>query len=257
MNRFSALLNTKAVITYLAIVLITLVGLFSIQYFHIAYPLEVNTKQVSGELAVVGEGKVEIVPDKATLNAGITVNNAKTVEEARNQMSTIHNKIVEAVKKLGVDAKDMQTSSYSVNPNYSYEQGGSNTITGYNADASVTISVKEVAKVPQIIDAVTTAGANYVHNNGFSVENPEKYREQAREKAIQNGREQAQKLANTLGIRLGKVVNIVESSPNTSASPVMLRELAAPGGGVPDASLSVEPGTQTITSVVTLYFEKR
>ena len=91
----------------------------------------------------------------------------------------------------------------------------------------------------------------------YSVESPEKYREQARNKAIANAKEQAQKLANELGIRLGKVTNIVESTNDNGPFPMMYKTEAVSLGGGNAPSADLQPGTQTISSSVTLYFEKR
>lgn len=86
----------------------------------------------------------------------------------------------------------------------------------------------------------------------FAVDEPQKYREKAREEAIANAKIQAEKLAKTLGIKLGKITNIVESSPQAPIS--YIKTLRS---DVAQAAPVIEPGTETVTSVVTLYFEKK
>lgn len=246
------------VITYYAwFLVLALFFLWVVHYFNISFPLTV-TQRTDSELAVVGEGKVDITPDTASVDLGIIVNDAKTVEEAQTKINTINNAIVAGVQAAGVDKKDVRTSNYSVTPNYNYDKGA-NTITGYNGNVTVTIKVRDTTKLAEVIQQATKGGANQVMGTNYTVDKPEDYREKARQKAIDNAKEQAQKLASQLGIRLGKVVNIVESSGGTGVVPMMYEKSAVVmnmgGSNMPAPDL--QPGTQTITSTVTLYFDKK
>lgn len=242
------------VTTYFSLVVITLVALFAIKYFNISYPLSVTTKQAPSDLSVVGEGKVTVIPDTATVQVGITVSDIKTVDEAQNKINEIHNKIVASLKTLGIAKEDIKTSNYSINPNYTYENN-TNRINGYAGTATLSIKVKKINLLPQVIEQSTLSGANQIYGTQYSIDKPESYREKARDLAIANAREQAQKLANSLGIRLGKVTNISESSPNSPPVP-MVRELSAPSN-TKSSTPDLEQGSQEITSVVTLSFEKK
>ncbi|MBI4092099.1 MAG: SIMPL domain-containing protein [Candidatus Levybacteria bacterium] len=226
--------------------------LLLVKFFDISYPISITTRTVSGELAVVGEGKVDVVPDTASVQAGIVVSEAATIQEAEQKINEINNKIIAALERLGIDKKDIKTSNYSINPSYDFTPNGRNNISGYTGNASLTLTIRKQELVPQVITAATEAGANQVYNSGFTVDDPSKYREEARNKAIQNAKDQARKLSKELGINLGRVVNIVESTPGPDRIvPLFAREAGV--GGAPD----LQPGSQTITSVVTLYFEKR
>ncbi len=239
--------------TFVIATLVLLLALFAIKYFDISYPLSVTSRSASGELSVVGEGKVEVIPDSSSVQAGITVSNATTIDAAQKTINDTNNKIVDALVKLGIPKKDIKTSNYSVTPNYQFE-GGRNNINGYNGNATLSIKVKQIDLLPTVIEEVTKNGANQIYGTSYNIENPQKYREEARNKAIQNAREQAQKLASSLGLKLGKITNIAESSPT---SPILIRDSAplglGKGGGTPD----LQPGSETITSTVTLYFEKK
>lgn len=246
---------SPTLLAYAGILLMTIFALILIDRLNISYPISLTSSTTSGELAVVGEGKVDVVPDSASVDIGVIVNDAATVEEAQNNLNNINNRVVEALVGLKIDKKDIKTSNYSVNPNYIYPEGGRSSISGYNGNVNITVKVKDVENLAKVIEAATKAGANNIFGTNYTVENPEKYREEAREKAIANARAQAEKLASTLGIRLGKIVNVVESSPD---SPIYFSDKMAVsegrgGGGGAD----LQPGSQTITSVVTLYFEKR
>jgi len=163
------------------------------------------------------------------------------------------------MKKLNLKKENIKTSNYSIYPNYVYEKD-QNRITGYNGSVTISIKMKDTKLTANVIEEATKAGANNVQGTRFVVDNPDKYRELAREAAITNAKEQAQKLAKTLGIKLGKIVNVVESTPSYSAPNYAAKmALSSVGGlgGSADSSANFEPGSQTLSSVVTLYFEKK
>lgn len=244
----------KTVLVSLTVALVVFAFMAAARVLGIGLPVSVTTTAKSSELAVVGEGKVEVTPDVAFVDAGVNVNNASTVQEAQSTITKVNNGIVAAMQKLGIPKSDIKTSNYSVFPNYSYVNNV-NRIDGYNGNATISIKAKDSSLAPRIIEEATKAGANQINGVRFTVEKPEKYREEARSKAIANAKEQAQKMAQSLGITLGKVVNVVETNPAGTALNFMKAESAMGmgGGGSPD----LEAGSQTITSVVTLYFEKR
>lgn len=228
--------------------------LFLIKVFDISYPLHVTVANTNQELAVVGEGKVEVVPDVAYIDVGITVNNISSAGAAKGKIDEINNKLVEALKKMNISAKDIKTTNYSIYPTYSYENNISR-ISGYDGNATITVKTKSVGLVTQVIEAATNSGANQINNTRLVIDDPAKYREAAREKAIKNAKEQAEKLTKSLGIRLGKVVNIMESLNGGSNNPQPMYEAKMSGGG--GGGPMLEPGTEVVTSTVTLFFEKR
>ncbi len=244
-------MNTKSIGS---IFLLAVVSLLVIKTLDIAYPFKVTITNTQQDLAVVGEGRVEVVPDTAYVDVGITVNNQMTVAEARKKIDTINTLLIEAVKKLGIDTKEIKTSNYSVYPTYTYENNTSR-ITGYDGNATITVKTKKTESVPHIIEEATKAGANQINNTRFVVDNPAIYREEARSKAIKNAKDQAEKIAQSLGIKLGKVTNVVESlSGGSNTQDIMYSAKMSGGGG---SAPSIETGSETVTSTVTLYFEKR
>jgi uncharacterized protein YggE len=197
---------------------------------------------------------VEAIPDTATVTAGITVSNAKDVASAEKQVNEVNNKIITAMKDLDIDKKDIKTSDYSINPNYSFDKGQQ--IEGYNANATVTIKTHRLDKAETIISKLTEAGANQVQGVQFSIDDVSKIRVKARERAIEDAKKQAKELADLLGIRLGKVTNIVET-PGGDIDPYMAKSYAARDIAIEESSPEIEPGSQTVTSTVTLFFEKK
>lgn len=246
----------NTILSTLSVGLIILLLLVCIKVFDISYPVTLTTSNKASEFSVVGEGKVEVVPDTAYIDVGINVSNATSVEDAQKTINTTNDKIIAAMKGLGIDKADIKTSNYSVNPNYVYE-GNTNKINGYNGNVTVTIKVHKPDLASQVVDAASKAGANQIQGTRFVVAKPEQYRELARDKAIQNAKDQAAKIAGQLGIKLGRVTNIIESSNGASQVypmfDVSAKNMAAGSGGGPN----IEAGTQEVSSTVTLFFEKK
>lgn len=211
----------------------------------------------STELSVVGEGKVDAVPDTVYVDLGISVSNVTTPEAAQKKIDEVNNKIIVSLKSLGVEAKDIKTSNYNITPAYSYSPDRENKITGYSGDATVNVKLKDAKLATQVISEATIAGANKIFGSRFVVDDPAKYREEARNKAIENAKEQAAKLSKELGIPLGKIVNIVESSGGRDVNQFYDKALSAPAIGLGGGGPELEPGTQTVASTITLYFEKK
>jgi uncharacterized protein YggE len=247
--------NYQPLITVAGTLAIVFIFLFLVKFFDVAYPISVTHTNRDNQFSVTGDGKVDVVPDTAYVDAGITVDNLKTADEAQGKMTEVNNAIINAVKQLGIKKEDIKTSQYSVNPAYSYDNG-QNKITGYNGDATVTIKVSDTKMAPQVIEAVTKAGATNVGAARFEIGDPSKYREEARNKAIENGKEQAQKLAKQLGIRLGSVTNVYENTDQGQPGPQPYAEGASLMKTNAAVQPTIEEGQQSVTSSVTLYFER-
>lgn len=95
--------GNKFLTTYTLAVIIGIAALWLINFLNISYPLTVTSRSASGELAVVGEGKVDITPDTASVDLGIIVNDAKTVDEASSKINTVNNAIVSVLASLGIE----------------------------------------------------------------------------------------------------------------------------------------------------------
>lgn len=239
----------------LAMVVVT-VTLFVVRLTGLSIPLSVTNSTVSSELSVVGEGKVEVIPDTAYVDVGVSFDSVLAADEAQKRLSEQNNKIIAAVRALGIPEENIKTSNYSVSPNYEYDAGRSRQ-NGFVGNATITVKTEKIDLAARIIEEATKAGATQVGSARFVVDKPENYREQARDKAIANAKDQAEKLANSLGIKLGRVTNIVESA-QSGIPPMLYAEKALDARGMGgNTAPTLAPGEQTITSVVTLYFEKR
>src|SRR5258708_2234429 len=117
---------------------------------------------------VGGKREVSAIPDTAMISFGVN-KTSSTVEDAKNQVNTIINKITDDLKQLGVDSKNITTTNYSVNPNYDYISGQQKP-QGYTVDAQIEVKVTPIDKANDAIDTATKDGATQVGGAQFVVD---------------------------------------------------------------------------------------
>lgn len=243
----------RSIITLVTPILIFFLLLFVYTKVVGPIPFSVNsvTTTKSDTFNVTGEGSVAAKPDIATLNVGIQAQGS-TVKAAQDQINATINKVAEAIKKLGVEQKDIQTTNYNINPNYDF-QGNIQRITGYSASTNLTIKVRNIDLVNQVIDQATGSGANQVGGISFDVDDKTKVENEARQKAVAAAKTKAESAAKIAGFKLSRLVNYSENFEG-GPRPIPLRMSV----GAPDAEkleTAVEPGSSEIKVVVTLSYE--
>lgn len=215
-------------------------------------PLSISsvTTTKTDTFSVSGEGKVTMIPDIAVVNVGVTAQSAN-VSQVQQQLNKKMNAISDAIKKLGVDSKDIQTSNYNISPTYDYS-GGSQRVTGYQANSNLTIKVRKIDNANGVIDAATANGANQVSGITFDVDDKTKAENQAREQAVADAKSKAETAARAAGFALGRIINYSEGG-GAAPRPVMLdKAISMAGGGAPT---QVEPGSSELSVTVTLSYE--
>lgn len=216
-------------------------------------PFSVNSvvTQKTVTFEVTGEGKVTTTPDVASVTAGISVQ-APSIKAAQDQINSIINKVTQTLKQNGVDPKDIQTSSYNISPTYDYT-GGSQRITGYNANTNVLIKVRNLDNVNNVIDTATVNGANQISGISFDVDDKTKVESQARQKAVDEARKKAAEASKIAGFKLGRIINYSENFQGSPRPmPLAVESLAKGVGGAPT---QIEPGSSEVVVDVTLSYE--
>lgn len=203
-------------------------------------------------IAIFGEGKITAIPDIATVDVGLTTEKPD-VKTAQAENTKKMNSMIAQLKGFGVDAKDIQTSYYNIYPQYDWPNG-KQVLRGYQVSQGVTVKIRDLGKIGDILAAVGEGGANQVSGLSFNIDDPEALRQEARIKALDNAKEKAEALAKVAGVSLGKIVSFSEYS----ASPVPLYKsvdsLGMGGGGVA-AAPTVESGSMDIVVDVTVSYE--
>lgn len=214
-------------------------------------PLSLVTTITSDTFSVSGEGKTTVSPDIAVVDVGVQAQGT-TVKQVQNDLNTRINQVSDAVKKLGIKPEDIQTTNYSIFPQYDY-QSPTQKITGYQASTNLTIKVRDIDRANEIIDAATQAGANQVGGITFDVDDKSKAENEAREKAVKDAKRKAQDAARIAGFKLGKVMNYSESfGPDGDPRPVIQKLEGAPGD---QTVTQVEPGSSEIVVTVSLSYQ--
>lgn len=254
----------------ITVVLVVFIAIFLYGSFGAGLPLYVNqiTTNKNDLFTVTGTGEVTAKPDIAEVSFGVSAT-GQTVAQVQNQSNTVINKVVAAVKALGIPDKDIKTTNYNINPQYGrVEQDRmmfdsqqplppttDQDISGYSMNVNVVVKIKDLEKVNQVIDTATENGANQIGGISFTVDNPEKYQKEARELAIADAKRQANELASAAGIQLGKIVGIYENPMYYGRGDMMMSAKAESATG--GAPTQIEPGSGTISTQVTLNYETR
>lgn len=227
-------------------------------YTKLAGPIPFSVTSVSttktDTFTVSGEGKVIVPPDIAVVNVGVQAN-GPAVKQVQDELNRKINAVSEAVKRVGVKDADIQTSNYSIYPQYDYQTGGQR-ITGYQASSSLTIKVRDIDRANEVIDGATAAGANQVSGISFDVDDKTKSQNDAREEAVAEAKRKASDAARIAGFKLGNIVNYQESFGN-EPRPVPMMAKADVSGGPESVVKQVEPGSSEILVTVTLSYEIR
>lgn len=217
-----------------------------------SFPLIISTRSLDKETTfqVTGEGSVLAKPDVAEISFSTQLE-GPTVKELQGKANEVINRATEQLKKLGLKDEQIKTTNYNLTPKYRYDSGRQ-TLDGFSANITISIKVKDFAKLNEAVDATVAAGINQVGSLTFTVEDREKFVNEARTKAVQAAQRTAQALAGAAGMRLGRLTNITENAP--TPPPIYLRaaELGAPAD---NKQTQIQPGENEIKVSVTLYYE--
>ena len=193
-------------------------------------------------ISVTGEATVSVPPDQAQIDGGVN-SDAKTAREASEANNAAMGKVLLALKGAGIDEKDYQTSRLSLQPQYAPNRSGPSPIVGYRASNRVTIRLRDVTKVANVIDVLVGAGATDIGGINFMVSQASKLLDDAREKAIADARRKAEIYARAAGVTLGGPLSISEEG---SPAPVFRGKMAAPMA----AGAVVAQGEETLSVTV-------
>ena len=158
---------------------------------------------------VNGSALINVTPDRASIQLGVQ-SNGTTTDAVQSANSMAIQKVIKSLLAQGIEAKDIATDLYVIEP--VYESYDSLYIKGYRINNIVAVTLRDVKKTSDVLATALKAGANQVINVEFYTSELRKYRDQARELAMKAAKEKAQALANAAGAEAGCVLNISENS---------------------------------------------
>jgi len=204
------------------------------------------------EMTVSGTGNLSARPDIAYLESGV-VSQGKTADEALRENTKAMNAIFDGLTKMSINKDDIRTSQFSVNPLYTEPPVSPNgtrdapTIRGYQVTNQVTVTVRKLDHLGDILDKLVSLGSNQLNGVRFEIENPEPLLDKAREAAVLDALRKAKIYANASGVALGPVLTISESG--NYQQPVYMKATMAMRDSAP---VPMAAGTQELSASVSL-----
>lgn len=204
-------------------------------------------------ITVEAEGKVTAVPNVATVSMGLILPGA-TVAEAQQKSTDTINLLISKLKKLGIDKVDIQTKNYNIYPRVKYTQKKGETPDGYEVNQNVVVKIRDLTKASQVLALAGDVGANSVQGVQFTIDDPDVYRTQARDLALQKVGAKVRRLSQTLGVRIVGVVSFNEYEPGPgNIGPSYDR--GGIGGATAMAEPQIESGNNDIVMHVSVTYQ--
>ncbi|MCD0257285.1 SIMPL domain-containing protein [Xanthomonas melonis] len=203
-------------------------------------------------LNVSAEAEAKRVPDIATLSAGV-VTQAADGNAAMRQNAEQMSKVMSAVKAAGIADKDVQTSGINLSPQYTYKENETPKINGYQASNTVSLKVRDIAKLGKVLDALVANGANDINGPSFSIDQPEPVYDEARTAALKKAQARADTYAKSLGLKVRRIVSISEGRSGGGARPMMMA--ASMRSAKAEMDTPVAPGESTLSINLDVTFE--
>jgi uncharacterized protein YggE len=210
------------------------------------------TQSIAGtRLDVSATGDVTRVPDIAIISAGVVTRSA-TASGALQQNATRMDRVIAALKRAGVEDRDIQTSNLNLNPEYTYVNNQPPRLNGYTASNQLSIRFRDITNSGKILDALVAEGANQINGPTLTIDKPEAALDEARTRAVAAARARADLYARSLGLRVVRVVAVSESGGNYPAPPPMPMMMEARAQA---ADTKIVPGEQKLSVNLNVTFE--
>jgi uncharacterized protein YggE len=215
---------------------------------------DVESVEAQRRIVVGGTGTATRAPDMAVLSLTV-MREAVTAREALDQNSAAMEQVITSMKKQGIAGSDLQTSGFAINPRYSYPQrsnpGEVRKLLGYTVRNSLTVRVRDISRMGEVLDASVSLGVNEGGGIVFTNDDSSEALEEARVAAVQAATLKAKTLAKSAGVNLGPVMEISEHSRNSGPMPMLRAEMAM---SKDSSSVPVEGGENSYSVTVQMTF---
>jgi uncharacterized protein YggE len=231
-------------------------SLFALPLMALSLPAAAAEIQIQSQGPVVeisAAQTVQSAPDVATISGGVTTR-ASTAAEAMRLNAAAMDKVIAALKKQGIAAKDIQTNGINLNPQWRYNNDNTPpTFLGYDASNRVTVMLRNVERTGPVLDAMVAVGANDISGPSFSIEDDTAQRADARKRAFAKAQAQATDYAKMAGYSSVRLLEVNESM--TGGGPVPYLRDAAPVPVSMVQKTPVEPGQVGTMVQITVKYE--
>src|SRR5882724_9555417 len=197
-------------------------------------------------IVVSAEGKATASPDTANLSFSVLSQgkNADALSDINNKKM---NDAIAFVKSQGIDAKDIATAGYNLNPNYVWDpKTQRSSLDGYTLTQTVNVKIRDLSKTAKILAGLTPLGINQIGGVSFTIDDPESYTQQARTDAIAKAKHKAEDIARAAGLSLGRVMAVSESQQGGGPIPYYAMSAGVASQDKAPVPPTIEPGTQDV-----------
>ncbi len=229
-------------------------GALAISIFFVAgLPSGAEENKSKALISITGTGEISASPDIARITSGV-VSQAETAAKALKSNSTAMTRIIAGLKAAGIGSKDIRTSGFSVNPTYFYDQNNRRKppkIIGYQVRNQVHITVRQRAKLGNILDKMITLGANQINGIAFAIDKPQKLQDEARKRAVEDALRKVEIYVAATNSKLGRIISISEGQARPPVRQFVQRAEALSAR----ADVPIEAGEQTLSIRVNITWE--
>ena len=191
---------------------------------------------------------MKVMPDRATIRIAVETH-AATATLAASQNATLQNRVLTALRALGLSNDWLGTVGYNVNPEYKYQENHAPVVTGYAVTNTVVADVRDLTLVGKVLDAAIAAGANSISSLEFYASNTDSARQKVIAMAIAKTHAEAVAAAQAAGGTLGSLLTLSIGEAPPPPQPIMRPMMAMAKSSV-DQSTSINPSEQTVMVTV-------
>lgn len=200
-------------------------------------PAFAEEAKVLRSISISGHGEVRTVPDLAIVSIGVTTQ-AKTAREALDTNSKSMQSLLDEMKTLGVESRDITTSNFSIAPRIDYGRDNNQPgkVVGYDVNNMVTVTVRKIDDLGGLLDVAVTSGSNTISGITFSVAKPDAMLDEARKLAVADAKHKAEIYAAAGGFTLGNIISLSEGGAYPAPQPYVFKSARSESADVPIAA---------------------
>jgi uncharacterized protein len=190
-----------------------MVAVLGVMMVLVGDPVQAEEARMPRIVSISGHGEVRVVPDLAVVTVGVTTQ-GQSARDALDGNTKAMKSLLETLKKAGIEDRDMATSNFSVGPRLDYgnNNGQPPKVVGYDVNNMVTITVRKIDDLGELLDVAVSTGSNTINGISFSVSKPESFITEARKAAVMNARSKADTYAAAGGFKIGDILSISEGT---------------------------------------------
>jgi uncharacterized protein len=215
-------------------------------------PVQAEEAKMMRTVSISGHGEVRVVPDLAVITVGVTTQ-GQSAREALDANTKSMKTLLDTLKKAGIEDRDMATSNFSVGPRLDYgnNNGQPPKVVGYDVNNMVTITVRKIEDLGELLDVAVSTGSNTINGISFSVSKPDDHITEARKAAVADARKKADTYANAGGFKIGNILSINEGTAYQPPMPTW----AKAGRAEASDAVPIAQGEQALSVDVSITYE--